>query len=189
MEFIRAGIRRMDQLIQDMLSYSRTIHEDEQALRPLSLSRCAVQACNTLKARIEETGAEVTVHDLGTALTDEAQIEQVFQNLLSNALKYVRPGQRPRISITAEEDRRERVISIRDNGIGFDQHHAERIFGLFKRLHRGEYPGTGLGLAICKRIVERQGGRIWAASEPGTGSVFAFALPLHAETTHSDSAG
>lgn len=189
MEFIRAGIKRMDQLIQDMLSYSRTIHEDEHRLRPLSLSPCAVQACNTLKARIEETGAEVRVDDLGTALTDEAQIEQVFQNLLSNALKYVRPGQRPRVSITAEENGRERVISIRDNGIGFDQHYAERIFGLFKRLHRGEYPGTGLGLAICKRIVERQGGRIWAAGEPGTGSVFSFALPLHAGTTHSNSAG
>jgi PAS domain S-box-containing protein len=176
-EFIRAGINRMNQLIRDLLSYSRTIQEDDTRKRLVQLSTCLDKACKILKTRIEETGAELVVGDLSTAFGDEALVE-VFQNLLSNALKYIVPGRRPRITITAEARGRECVVSVRDNGIGFDQHYAQRIFGLFKRLHRDEYPGTGLGLAICKRIIERHGGRIWAESEPGLGSVFSFALPL-----------
>jgi light-regulated signal transduction histidine kinase (bacteriophytochrome) len=176
-EFIRAGINRMNQLIRDLLSYSRTIQEDDTRKRPVQLSACLDKACNILKTRIDETGAELVIGDLSTTFGDEALVE-VFQNLLSNALKYIMPGRRPRITITAEAHGSECVVSVRDNGIGFDQHYAERIFGLFKRLHRDEYPGTGLGLAICKRIIERHGGRIWAESEPGLGSVFSFALPL-----------
>jgi signal transduction histidine kinase len=107
---------------------------------------------------------------------DETQFAQLFQNLISNALKYAKPGVAPLIQIYSERLNNEWVISVRDNGIGFRQEFAGHIFGLFKRLHRGEYPGTGLGLAICKRIVERYGGRIWATSQPGEGSTFSFAL-------------
>jgi len=107
---------------------------------------------------------------------------QVFQNLLSNALKYQKPDTRPEVEISARSAGANWTVSIKDNGIGFEREYAERIFGLFKRLHKDEYPGTGLGLAICRRIIERHGGRIWAESTPGQGSTFYFALPQGEET-------
>jgi light-regulated signal transduction histidine kinase (bacteriophytochrome) len=112
---------------------------------------------------------------------DAAQLAHVFQNLLSNALKYRNKGVSPEIHCGAELAGNQWIVSVRDNGIGFEQQYAERIFGLFKRLHKDEYPGTGLGLAICKRIVERYGGRIWAEGRPGEGSTFHFSLPRVAE--------
>ena len=109
---------------------------------------------------------------------DEGQLSHVFQNLLSNALKYRNENEAPRIHISAEQENGNVVVSVRDNGIGFDPAQAERIFGLFKRLHReDEYPGTGLGLAICKRIVERYGGKMWATGEEGAGATFFLSLP------------
>jgi signal transduction histidine kinase len=114
---------------------------------------------------------------------DAAQLTQLFQNLLDNARKYRRPSVRLDVGVSAE--RKAAVTSswefaVRDNGIGFDMLHAERIFELFQRLHRdGEYDGTGIGLAICRRIVERHGGRIWAESTPGAGATFFFTLPEH----------
>jgi signal transduction histidine kinase len=105
---------------------------------------------------------------------DPAQFSQVFQNLVSNSLKYRHSERAPRVEIRSERHDAEWLISIQDNGIGFDPRYRERIFGLFKRLHRSEYPGTGLGLAICKRVVERYGGKIWADSVPGEGSTFRF---------------
>jgi len=130
-----------------------------------------------LKDRIEASGARLEYEDLPSVCGDSTQIAQVFQNLLSNALKYQRSGTRPEIRITAECDSQNCTIAVSDNGIGFEPQFAERIFGLFKRLHNDEYPGTGLGLAICRRIVERYGGRIWAKSTPGAGSIFYFSLP------------
>ena len=107
---------------------------------------------------------------------DQTQLPQLFQNLLSNALKYAKPGSSPAIRISVQRLGNEWIVSVRDNGIGFKQEYAEHIFGLFKRLHRDEYAGTGLGLAICKRIVERFGGRIWVESVPGEGSTFSFTV-------------
>jgi signal transduction histidine kinase len=104
-------------------------------------------------------------------------MSQVFQNLLSNSLKYCSPGAPPRILVSARAQADRWEVTVTDNGIGFDPQYCERVFGLFKRLHRDQYPGTGLGLAICKRIVERYGGRIWAESQPGAGSKFSFELP------------
>jgi light-regulated signal transduction histidine kinase (bacteriophytochrome) len=101
----------------------------------------------------------------------------VFQNILANALKYRKTEESPHIEVAALKEGADWVISVRDNGIGFDPQYAERIFGLFKRLHKDEYPGTGLGLAICQRIIERYGGRMWAKSQVGEGSTFFFALP------------
>jgi light-regulated signal transduction histidine kinase (bacteriophytochrome) len=112
---------------------------------------------------------------------DTAQISQVFQNLLSNAIKYQANGTRPEVKITAVCDGKCWIIAVRDNGIGFDSKYSERIFGLFRRLHKEEYPGTGLGLAICRRIIERNGGQIWAESTPGEGSTFYFSLPRAGE--------
>jgi light-regulated signal transduction histidine kinase (bacteriophytochrome) len=101
----------------------------------------------------------------------------VFQNLIGNALKYRKPGCVPKIHIAAESRGNEQILSVRDNGIGFRPEYAEQIFGIFKRLHREEYPGTGIGLAICKRIVERHRGSIWARGEEGRGATFFFTMP------------
>jgi light-regulated signal transduction histidine kinase (bacteriophytochrome) len=136
------------------------------------------QALSRVDVRIHENNAEVTFDTLPQAMGDEGQLSHVFQNLLSNALKYRKGNEIPRIHISAEQVDGHVVVSVRDNGIGFDPVQAERIFGLFKRLHREEeYPGTGLGLAICKRIVERYRGRMWAMGEEGVGATFFISLP------------
>jgi len=117
------------------------------------------------------------VDSLPVVTADNSQLQQVFHNLLINALKFCGP-EPPQIHIAAQQKEQEWVFSVRDNGIGLDQRYAERIFVIFQRLHtRREYPGTGIGLAICKRIVERHDGRIWVESEPGKGATFYFTLP------------
>jgi signal transduction histidine kinase len=181
-KFIEGGVRRMEKLLADLLTYSRTIHPDMLSLGRADLAKSVAQAMTTLGGRIEENGAQVHCGELPPSVVgDETQMAQVFQNLLSNALKYRRPDVPPRITISAERTPVEWVVSVADNGIGFDQQYARRIFGLFKRLHKDEYPGTGLGLAICQRIVERCGGRMWAESSPGEGSTFFLALPIPVE--------
>ncbi len=149
--YVRAGVARMQMLIKDLFTYSRTIHEDKSLLVPVPLSGSLKQALDGLRTLIDDTGAEITAGELPTVKGDATQLTQVFQNLLSNALKYSKPDRALRIHVSAERWARSWVISVRDNGIGFEQKHADRIFELFKRLHRDEYPGTGLGLAICKR--------------------------------------
>jgi light-regulated signal transduction histidine kinase (bacteriophytochrome) len=177
---IQSGITRMEALIRDVLLYSRVVHsrEDQQENRIASLDEALAKAIVSVRARIEETEATITHQPLPTVRGDVTQIAHVFQNLLSNALKYSRHDVPPAVHIRADKQDEQWVVSVEDNGIGFDPHQAERIFGLFKRLHREEeYPGTGLGLAICKRIIERYGGKMWAKSEPGAGSTFFFSLP------------
>jgi two-component system, chemotaxis family, sensor kinase Cph1 len=114
-----------------------------------------------------------------TLQVDRGQMVRLFQNLVGNALKYRKPDEPARVHLAAEQKGAEWVISVRDNGIGFDPKHASSIFAPFHRLHTAqEYPGTGVGLAICRRIVQAQGGRIWAESEPGVGATFFFTLPV-----------
>ncbi|MFL6450688.1 MAG: PAS domain-containing protein [Bryobacteraceae bacterium] len=175
--FIQQGVQRIEQLIQDLLSYSRTIHADSTDLGTADLNESCRQACSTMDVRIEETGAQVTVSTLPRVRGDASQWALVFQNLLSNSLKYRYPHVPPVIQISAEKSRDNWLITIRDNGIGFEQQYADRIFMLFKRLHKGEYPGTGLGLAICQRIVERYGSSIWAEGRPGEGATFYISAP------------
>ena len=173
---IHQSVNRMEALIHDLLTFSRTIHDEEKLNNRADLSAALAEATSVLRDRIERSGALITAPVLPTVRGDTAQMAQVFQNLLSNALKYQRNGARPEVQISAECDGTNWTVAIRDNGIGFEAQYAERIFGLFKRLHQ-EYPGTGLGLAICRRIVERCGGRIWAESEVGKGSTFYFSVP------------
>jgi hypothetical protein len=129
---------------------------------------------------IQESGAVVTYAAMPTVWSDQTQITQLFQNLITNAIKF-RGEEPPRVNIEVERTGEQWLFSVSDNGIGIAPEHAKDIFVVFHRLHgRTEYPGNGIGLAICKKIVERNGGKIWVESQPGHGSIFKFTLPCEA---------
>jgi light-regulated signal transduction histidine kinase (bacteriophytochrome) len=178
---VQQGVTRMETLIRDLLTYSRSVQKDEVPVGKADLGAALKEAMSVLKDRIEENAAVVTAESLPVLRGDTAQMAHVFQNLLSNALKYRKKDTPPEVHISVKPDPEQCIVCIHDNGIGFEQQYAERIFGLFKRLHKEEYPGTGLGLAICQRIVERYGGRMWAEGTPGKGAKFYFSLPCLAE--------
>jgi light-regulated signal transduction histidine kinase (bacteriophytochrome) len=135
-------------------------------------------ALANLATAIADTGAVVESDPLPVVPAHAAQLQQLFQNLIGNAIKYHRPGIPPVVKVSATREDSEWRFAIEDNGIGIEPRYRERIFGLFKRLHaQNEYPGTGIGLALCLRIVERHHGKIWVESEPGKGSTFYFTLP------------
>jgi light-regulated signal transduction histidine kinase (bacteriophytochrome) len=130
-----------------------------------------------LETTIQETGAEISASALPVVQGEPVPLMLLFQNLVSNALKY-RGKEKPRVKITASREARHWLFAVEDNGIGIPKEFQTHIFGIFKRLHsRAEYSGAGIGLAICQKIVERNGGRIWVESEPGAGSTFYFTLP------------
>ena len=168
------GTKRMHQLIHDLLDYSR-VHTKEQA--PTEIN-CEDVVSRVLKSfDLHESNAVVTYDPLPIVVADGTQLHQLFQNLLSNALKFHGP-EPPRVHISAQPREHEWLFSVRDNGIGLDPAQAERIFVIFQRLHTTrEYPGTGIGLALCQKIIRRHGGRIWVESEPGKGATFYFTLP------------
>ena len=174
--YVRQGVVRMETLIHDLLAFSRVVNAADLQAETADLSVALNDALSVLQNRIEESKAVITAPALPIVCGDTQQMSQVFQNLVSNSLKYSRVGIAPEIGISVEEDGERWIVSVRDNGIGFEPRYAERIFGLFKRLHKDEYPGTGLGLAICQRIVERYGGRMWAEGRPGEGSTFSFSV-------------
>jgi len=174
--FALEGATRMQALIKDLLMYAR-LGTEGRPFNPTDCGAVLQQALANLHAAIEENGATVTCETLPTILADASQLEQVFQNLLANAIKF-RSDRPPEVHVKAERGEHEWVFSVRDNGIGIHPHYAERVFVVFQRLHsRTEYPGTGIGLAICKKVVERHGGRIWVESQPGQGATFFFAIP------------
>jgi len=175
--YVREGVTRMETLIHDLLTFSRSVQIDDQPVGTADLSISFTEALSVLKGRIEEVGAVINAPALPVVRGDASQFAHVFQNVLSNALKYRKNEVSPEIRVCAEQAGDLWIISIEDNGIGFEPKYAERIFGLFKRLHKDEYEGTGLGLAICKRIVERYGGRIWAEGRVGAGTTVYFSLP------------
>jgi PAS domain S-box-containing protein len=171
------GCNRMQGLIQDLLAYSRA-GKNGKVLCEISGENALQDALKNLRATIEQSGAVVT-HDLLPAITsDDAQLTQVFQNLVGNAIKY-RRAEAPHVHVSATKNGGDEwIFAVRDNGLGIDPKYFERIFILFQRLHgRNEFEGTGIGLAICKKIVDRLGGRIWVESQPEHGSTFYFALP------------
>jgi PAS domain S-box-containing protein len=171
------GATRMQRLINDLLAYSRVGTHGEQ-FAPTDLNTTLEAALANLKLAIEESGAQVLPTRLPTVVADAAQITQLLQNLIGNALKFRRPQTPPEIRIAVEPQSQEWLVYVRDNGIGVDPKYAQRIFEIFQRLHSAsEYPGTGIGLAICKKIVERHGGRIWVESTSGQGATFYFTLP------------
>lgn len=175
-DFIQEGTRRMHRLIEDLLSYSRAT-SGEHVVTEVNATDAAAEALVNLKGVIESTGTEVEVESLPCVRANRAQLVRVFQNLVSNAIKF-RGSASPRIHIAATQESGDQVFLVRDNGIGIDPAYHDRVFTLFKRLHTEDaYPGSGIGLAVCKRIVERHGGRIWITSAPGAGSTIHFTLP------------
>ena len=175
--FIVSGAKRMKGLIDALLAYSRVVNTEAAPHGPVDLDAALHWAKMNLQAVIEESGAVVVNGELPTVQADQVQIVQLFQNLLSNAIKYRKADRTAEVGIEARRDEGDWVVEVRDNGIGIDPQHAERIFGVFKRLHGKDVPGTGIGLAICKRIVEKHGGRIWVESQEGAGARFCFTLP------------
>ena len=173
---------RMRRLIDDLLSYSR-VNTRSTAFLPVNLNSVMSDVLSDLEPRIAAQDAKVRVGDLPAVEADPGQIHQLFQNLVGNALKFSRPGVKPSVtiegSVEAGEEGAVARIAIADNGIGFDPKHAERVFGMFERLHsREDYDGTGVGLATCRKIADRHGGKLTAWAEPGAGAVFTLVLPI-----------
>ncbi len=185
--YVSEGATRMQSLIRDLLAYSRA-SRGELKMEPTEMKGVADQALSNLEAALQSSGARVTCEAMPAVMANGAQMTQVFQNLIGNALKY-RGDKTPSVHLSAvRKNRREWLFSIRDNGIGIDPQFADRIFVIFQRLHtEQEYPGTGIGLSICKKIVERHGGRIWVES-PGTGAGSTFFLTLQAVEGNRDAA-
>ncbi|MGE3844264.1 MAG: PAS domain S-box protein [Vicinamibacterales bacterium] len=175
-EFAVGGVSRMQNLIADLLAFSRV---GTRAREPVATAADVVvgHALRSLQTAIRESGVTVVVDSLPTVMVDPGQLEQVFTNLIGNAIKF-RGEAPPVVHVGAVRDGSRWVFAVRDNGIGIDPQFNERIFVIFQRLNRREeYPGNGVGLAICKKIVERHGGRIWVEPSPDAGSVFQFSLP------------
>jgi signal transduction histidine kinase len=168
------NLQRLKCLMGDILSYSQVGGSENKQLIPLQ--EPLRMALANLQKDIEETKTEVSFGPLPTVKADASQLTLVFQNLIGNAVKF-RSEAPPRLHIGAIREQREYVVSVSDNGPGFDPQNALQIFLPFKRLHGPETPGSGIGLATCQRIIERMGGRIWAEATPGKGATFSFALP------------
>ena len=174
--YIIDGGARMDALVNDLLEYSR-VNSADKPFGPVDLDGVVRTVTDVLRERICEKGVEIEVADLPSVHGDPVQMTQLFQNLVSNAIKFGRENG-PTITIGVTDRDGVYELFVRDNGIGIASEHFEKIFEIFKRLHTSEeYPGTGIGLAICRKIVERHGGRIWAESEEGAGSTFCFTIP------------
>jgi signal transduction histidine kinase len=184
----------MKMLIEDLLTYSSvTFQKDEFA--KVDLTEVVQQVINDLETHITEKNAVITLDRLPDVQGDKRQLTQLFTNLINNGLKYCKEDVAPIISVScnvvdgtssgfesADAKKKYFLIQVSDNGIGFEQEHAQRIFQVFQRLHgKQDYPGTGVGLAIVQKVVTNHHGLIAAESEPGTGSVFKILLPRHQE--------
>ena len=175
LSYISNGVTRMQRLIKDLLALSRLDRVDD-TVDEVKVSNIVELVCGNLDLVIEDSHANVTKRDLPVVRFNETQLLQVMQNLIGNALKY-RSEAHPQITVTGQRYENGWVISVADNGIGFEMEFAEQVFRPFRRLHRREDGGTGIGLAICRKIVQARGGRIWVESQPGIGSTFYFTIP------------
>jgi PAS domain S-box-containing protein len=179
--YVVGGAKRMQQLVNDLLTYSRV---DTQGKPPTRVQSESVvrSVLDDFKVEIEKSGATIVCDQLPVVSVDKIQLAQLFQNLIGNSLKF-RGERAPKIRISAERDNNQWMFRIEDNGIGIDKQYAEHVFQMFQRLHeRGRYEGSGIGLAIAKKIVERHGGLIWFESEPEKGCTFYFTIPIPQET-------
>ena len=172
--FIRDAAERMQTLVEDLLALSRAAGSSRQRLR-LALDECVNAALEALQMQIEETGASIERQALPEVWGDKTMLTQLYQNLISNAIKFSDRGP-PRIRITAQETDGRWIFGVADNGIGINPEYATQIFRPFQRLHGREYEGSGIGLAICRKAIERHGGEIWVEPAAGGGSHFRFLL-------------
>ncbi len=176
MQYILDATTRMDRLLGDLLTYSHQFRDPDVPLELVDSEGALQGSLLTLDPEIRASGAQITNDPLPSVTFDFAQLNQLFRQLISNAIKF-RSDPPPRIHVSANDTGDAIQFAVRDNGIGMDSRYHEKIFGLFKRLHGREVPGTGLGLAICKLIVEQHGGRIWLEPAPDQGSIFHFTIP------------
>ncbi len=178
LDFASEGADRMQALINDLLTLSR-LSDDSRRYKKIAMREVVDRSLNNLKLLVEETGTTLTIGRLPTMCVDPVQITQLFQNLINNAIKYRRAGVKPVVDISARKDGGSYIFTVKDNGIGIEPKHFDRVFTIFQRLHtRSEYPGTGIGLTICAKIIKRHNGSIWVESEPGKGSSFMFSMPV-----------
>jgi light-regulated signal transduction histidine kinase (bacteriophytochrome) len=176
MAFAVDGAKRMQQLINDLLTYSRVGRRGKPFV-PTEMDGVLMTALLNLEVAIQEGGATVTSDELPVLSVDAGQLVQLLQNLIGNAIKFHR-DEPPRVHVGAHFGDGEWTFTVEDNGIGIPDEHAERVFQIFQRLHsRSEYEGTGIGLAVCRRIVERHGGRIWIEPRSPQGTRFRFTIP------------
>lgn len=178
---MQEAAKRMQDLINDLLMFSR-LTTKEQRFAPVNLNKILTAVLSDLEVRIEENEARVEAGALPLIEADPVHMRQLFQNLISNAIKFRRVEHPPVVTITAEERGGRCHMRVQDNGIGIEPRYHERIFGIFERLHsRGKYEGTGVGLAVCRKICEQHGGSIVVDSSPEQGSTFVIDLPLRQE--------
>ncbi len=171
------GATRMQSLINDLLTFSR-VGTRGKPFAPTDTNVILKTVLNNLRTQIEDTKAKITYDPLPVIMADDSQMMQLFQNLISNAVKFHRKDVNPEVHISAEVKKEEWVFNVRDNGIGINNQFFDRLFIIFQRLHKkDEYGGTGIGLAVCKKIIQRHGGKIWVESEPEKGSTFYFSIP------------
>jgi two-component system CheB/CheR fusion protein len=170
------GALRIEALLRALLAYWEVTEREPSSFASIDCGAILAKALLNLQAAITQSGAKVTSDPLPTVVAEEVMLTQVFQNLISNSIKY-RGQDTPRIHVSAEKTADGWLFSVRDNGIGIDPQDTGRVFGMFKRLHGSEISGTGIGLALCKKLVERRGGRIWVESESGRGAIFKFTIP------------
>ncbi|WGK64861.1 sensor histidine kinase [Croceiramulus getboli] len=176
MQSIAEATERMSDLITDLLEYSALNYELEKV--PLHCNDLVEVIQKDLMVTIESKQAVIEVKSLPTVMGYPTQLRMVFQNLISNALKFSKPDESPVITVTAAEKEKDYIFAIADRGIGISKEDQERVFEVFQRLHRkSEFEGNGIGLAHCKKIVELHQGKIWLESEPGQGSTFYFTIP------------
>jgi signal transduction histidine kinase len=175
LQFISDGATKMRFFIDGLLRYSEA-GEGDHAMAPLAVETLLARVVEALDSAIRESGAEITADPLPVVVASE-QLEYVFQNLISNAIKYRRQGVTPRIHVSARSDGGAWVFGVADNGIGIEPEFRTRIFAIFNRLHGHDIPGSGIGLALARRIVEAHGGKIWVESQEGCGSTFYVKLP------------
>jgi two-component system sensor histidine kinase/response regulator len=180
LNIIRAGSQKMDELIVSLLEFSRAGRSALQFDR-VDMTLLADAAAREVQALYTGPEPQINIADLPPVQADPVVIRQVWCNLIGNALKYSAKRATPKISVSGRIDNDEAIYQVEDNGAGFDMRYADKLFGVFQRLHRSEdFSGTGVGLAIVHRIISRHGGRIWAKGSPDAGACFQFALPVRA---------
>ena len=181
-KFVIEGAKRMSTLIKDMREYTRWSAQS-LPIETVNIKDVLTETEKNLIVAINLSHAEIRTSNLSTIQGNRLMLVQVFLNLISNAIKYRHPKRHPEIDISVKKTENEWVFRFKDNGIGFNEKYKDLIFGIFQRLSVDRVTGNGIGLAICKRIIEKQGGKIWAESKENVGSVFSFSIPVRDKKT------